>query len=208
VHIYAFGSLCRGEITTESDIDLLAITNGFDERLSKNVFSIYSYSRIKEIWEEGNPFAWHLHVESKLIYSSTGEDIIKSLQSPNKYIKGVQDCKKFYSLYKDSLASINEYGANVFELSMIFLAIRNIATCYSLFVHERANFSRDSALLLEDKKIPISSHVYEIIERARILNVRGNGDAIENHEFIAVVKELSIICCWMDMILKEVVYHG
>lgn len=106
MHIYAFGSLCRGEITTESDIDLLAITNGFDERLSRNIFSIYSYSRIEEIWKEGNPFAWHLHIESKLIYSSTGDDFIKSLKTPNKYTKGLQDCQKFHLLYKDSLTSI------------------------------------------------------------------------------------------------------
>lgn len=33
MHIYAFGSICRGEIDKNSDIDLLAIVDGFDARL-------------------------------------------------------------------------------------------------------------------------------------------------------------------------------
>jgi len=42
MHIYAFGSLCRGEIGLDSDIDLLAIVDQFDERLDQKLFSIYS----------------------------------------------------------------------------------------------------------------------------------------------------------------------
>ena len=57
MHIYAFGSVCRGDVLPSSDIDLLAITEGHDSRFDPNNYSIYSYNRIKELWQEGNPFA-------------------------------------------------------------------------------------------------------------------------------------------------------
>ena len=208
MYIYAFGSLCRGEIALDSDIDLLAITDGYDERLNKNVFSIYSCTRIQEIWEEGNPFSWHLYSESKLIYSCTGFDFIKSLGMPNEYKKGIDDCKKFYSLFIESLTSIEKYGANVFELSTIFLAIRNIATCYSLFVNQQLIFSRNSALLIKENNIKISHQCYEILKRSRILSVRGEGEIISDFEFDIVHNELSAIGNWMEKILSEVMQHG
>jgi len=208
MHIYAFGSLCRGEISLDSDIDLLAIIDEYDERLNKNVFSIYSYASIQKIWKEGNPFSWHLHSEAKLIYSSTGFDFIKSLGIPNEYKKGISDCKKFNFLFKNSLTSIEKYGLNVFELSTIFLAIRNIATCYSLFVNKQLNFSRNSALLIKENSINISHQCYEILMRARVLNIRGNGEIISDFEFDIVNNELLVIENWMDKILNEVVQYG
>ena len=60
MYIYAFGSLCRGQVDLESDVDLLAIVDGHDDRFDPSKFSIYSYNRVREIWQEGNPFAWHL----------------------------------------------------------------------------------------------------------------------------------------------------
>jgi predicted nucleotidyltransferase len=67
MHIYAFGSLCRGEVSRNSDVDLLALVDGFDERFNPEIYSIYSYRRIEELWREGNPFAWHLSLESRLV---------------------------------------------------------------------------------------------------------------------------------------------
>ena len=67
MHVYAFGSICRGDVSLTSDIDLLAVVDGYDPRFDPNVFSIYSYNRIEELWAEGNPFAWHLAKESKVV---------------------------------------------------------------------------------------------------------------------------------------------
>ena len=77
MHVYAFGSLCRGEIRPDSDIDLLAIVDGYDSRFDQNVFSIYSYTRLAELWNEGNPFGWHLFLESRLIFSADGSDFLQ-----------------------------------------------------------------------------------------------------------------------------------
>ncbi|WP_424545407.1 nucleotidyltransferase domain-containing protein [Serratia marcescens] len=55
MHVYAFGSLCRGEMSKYSDIDLLALVNDKDDRFDSDIYSIYSYERLDELWKEGNP---------------------------------------------------------------------------------------------------------------------------------------------------------
>lgn len=73
MHIYVFGSLCRGELDNKSDIDILIIS---DEKFGSeyNKYSVYSYEKIRELWLDGNPFAWHLYLESKLVFSSEEND--------------------------------------------------------------------------------------------------------------------------------------
>ena len=70
MHIYIFGSICRGDLREGSDIDLLALVEGYDSRFDPDTFSVYSYSRIADLWAEGNPFAWHLFLESRLVFAS------------------------------------------------------------------------------------------------------------------------------------------
>lgn len=145
MHIYAFGSICRGEIDKYSDIDVIAIVENFDSRLDPNKFSIYSYNRIKELWEEGNPFAWHLSLESKMIYSSNSKNLFDQLGKPNIYQNGTDDCLKFYRLFKSAEEALkSNTSSKTFELSNIFLSIRNFATCYQL-ANGKYCFSRDSA---------------------------------------------------------------
>ena len=95
MHIYAFGSVCRGEIDYGSDVDLLAIVDDHDGMFDPNIFSIYSYKRIKELWKEGNPFAWHLAKEARLLYSIDYDNFIESLGNPNRYDRTKADCEKF-----------------------------------------------------------------------------------------------------------------
>jgi predicted nucleotidyltransferase len=116
MHIYAFGSVCRGEIDKSSDIDLLAIT-GRKAEIDPNVFSIYSYQRLEELWKEGNPFAWHLAFESRLIFSNDNSDFIESLGVPNEYTRTERDCLKFYTLFDKAVSALETVNSNyVFEL--------------------------------------------------------------------------------------------
>lgn len=205
MHIYAFGSTCRGEIDFNSDIDLLAITYGYDNRFDPTIYSIYSYDRISELWIEGNPFSWHLATESKLIYSIDGKDFLKSLGLPSEYKKCKEDCLKFYNLYLNSIHSIST-GTNslVFELSSIFLAIRNFATCFSLGKGKIGNFSRYSALRLDNKSLKISQKTFSLLESSRILSTRGKGDTIRFEEIMSSMNEILSIQSWMENLLTEV----
>src|SRR4051794_25369031 len=110
MHIYAFGSICRGNMAVDSDVDLLAIVDGHNSCLSPDVFSIYSYKRLNALWNEGNPFAWHLALESRLIFSSDQSDYLSSLGKPSRYRNCIRDCEKFFALFQKASDSIDRGG--------------------------------------------------------------------------------------------------
>ncbi len=209
MHIYAFGSVCRGEVDSFSDIDMLAVVDGRDERFNQKDYSIYSYTRIDELWEQGNPFAWHLFLESKLIYSSDGSDYLRSIGEPRTYKSGLADCEKFREIFLFAKKSIEETAlTEVFDLSSVFLAIRNFATCYSLHINVKPDFSRNSARNLDVHSIPIDNSVYELLERARVLSTRGIGELLSSCEVSKAKMALSEIESWMNEKISTITSDG
>lgn len=205
MHIYAFGSICRGEIDNQSDIDLLAIVEGSDDRFDPVIYSIYSYKRLAELWKEGNPFACHLASEAKIIFASNGENFIEKLGTPAAYEKCREDCQKFYNLYCTAIESIISGDSSlVFELSNIFLAIRNFATCFLLGKKKIKKFSRRSALQMDEQSITISPTTFELLERSRILSIRGTGAIIKYDDLKSSLEDLYSIKIWMTDLLEEV----
>ncbi len=205
VHIYAFGSLCRGDIDQDSDIDLLAIVDGHDDRFDQFTYSVYSYDRILELWTEGNPFAWHLYREAKMIFSSDDRDFFEDLGCPKEYLAGYTDCQRFYEIFQQAKASyLASNTSKVFDLSAMFLGMRNFATCYSLGFTEVPTFSRNSAKELGDKSIAIKAEVYDTLKQARILCTRATGDIISDEKMVEIEPSFSKIEKWMVNILHEI----
>lgn len=209
MHIYAFGSICRGDISVESDIDLLALVQGRDSRLNPDKFSIYSYVRIQELWEDGNAFAWHLYLESRLIYSEDGSDFLEKLGKPSRYLAGPADCARFRDVFESSFKAVQAGSPSlVFELSTIFLALRNLATCYSLAMTDHPTFGRDSARRLGNQSLDISGEVYLLLMQARLLSTRGVGDNIGDIELSIIMPELQQCQVWVHKICNEVKSGG
>lgn len=209
MHIYAFGSICRGDLSVESDIDLLALVQAREPRLNPDNFSIYSYKRMTELWAEGNAFAWHLALESKIVYTEDGDDFLKSLGMPSTYTSGAIDCERFRDVFEASFVAIeNGTPSLVFELSSVFLAVRNLATCYSLAMMPVPTFGRDSARKLGSNSIPMSEDIYLLLMRARLLSTRGVGQDVGEIDVEKVISELSGCRPWIDALYKEVAYSG
>jgi hypothetical protein len=205
MHIYAFGSLCRGEVDSTSDVDLLSLVTGKDQRFNPDIFSVYSYSRIRDLWHRGNPFGWHLHLESRLIYSDDGVDFLKHLGTPKPYDRALADCEKFRDIFEVAVARLESSTSSpVFELSNVFLSIRNFATCYSLQYLEKPDFSRHSAINLSTSPLQIGKEEYQILENARILSTRGIGNIPTPTEIALTIKKLSPIRGWMAEIIKNI----
>lgn len=204
MHYYAFGSVCRGEIDGYSDVDILVCCNDSDTaNLPVEKYSIYTYGRLRELWSEGNPFAWHLHKESKLLFGSNGSDFIKELGEPAPYINHLNDINKFGSLFDKSIDSIVTSRDNIiFDISCLYLAIRNIATCFSLY-EGTPYFSRYSPLLI-DNRLNVSDSVFSILLRARILSTRGVGDILTEIEIESVLNDLDYMKVWKDCIVNTV----
>jgi hypothetical protein len=209
MHIYAFGSICRGDISVDSDIDLLSLVQGRDSRLNPEKFSIYSYTRIRELWESGNAFAWHLSLESRLIYSADGSDFLGSLSSPSRYSAGSADCARFRDIFESSFQAVQTGSPSlVFELSTIFLALRNIATCYSLAKTNSPTFGRDSARRLGQRSLDITDDVYYLLMQARLLSTRGTGGNISEINLSVVIPQLQQCRSWINEMCHEVKSDG
>ena len=203
MHIYAFGSICRGEVDASSDIDMLAIVNGHDTRFNPRDYSIYSYARIRDLWEQGNAFAWHLFLESRLIHSPDNIDYLRSIGEPSIYKSGLADCEKFREIFLSAKESICSSAlTEIFDLSSVFLGVRNFATCYSLHCNEKPDFSRNSARNLGDQSIPIDDFTYSLYERARVLCTRGVGELLNPAEIDIAKIALSEVDSWMVGILN------
>ena len=203
MNIYAFGSICRGDVSPTSDIDVLVIGDD-DGMINKDIFTHYKPSGILNLWITGNPFAWHLYLESRLVYSSDGEDFISTLGSPQPYRQGTSDCEKFRALFHEAWNSLlNSRETEVYDLSVVFLSLRNFATCYSLSNSPKPNFSRRSALALGDRSIPVSATAFAALEQARMLSVRGRGSEPTASEVEEAMASLPLISQWMDGLLEE-----
>ncbi len=203
LHVYAFGSLCRGEISLESDVDLLAIVSSGSNELKRTVYSIYSHNRLSEIWSEGNPFAWHLHLEAKLIFAHDGNDFLKTLGTPSPYARRVTDCNRFLHLFRQARSSAETGNASiVFDLSAAFLGIRNFSSCFILG-SRGFDFSRNVALTLMGASAPISLDNYRVLERARILCTRGYGQSLTMQEIRRAVSSLAELEDWMIGLTEE-----
>lgn len=202
MYIYIFGSICRGEYTKDSDIDLLLIAEKYENinEFDSSKFSIYTIERLKELWNEGNPFAWHLYLESRLVFSGNQVNLIESLGSPNRYQNGLQDLNKFLTLYLESYNDLLiSKNSSIFNLSCIFLAIRNFATCYSLHI-EAPIFSKKSPLKVKPN-LDLPIEVFNILERCRTLSTRGLGEIISSKELEMVMSFLPRIYNWMKLII-------
>jgi hypothetical protein len=203
MHFYAFGSICRGEVDRLSDVDLLACLTGPNSDIDTNKFSVYQHERLRCLWVEGNPFAWHLHLESRLLFSSDGVDFIDSLGVPAVYKAGTEDCDKFARLFSDSLNQLLKTRVSAtFNLSCMFLGIRNLATCYSLW-RGRPVFSRRSPLLI-DMPLIVDEVVFGVLTRARVLSTRGVGEPLSDEEVMLTLKAVPAIQVWMYQLLNEV----
>lgn len=203
MHFYAFGSICRGEVDRSSDVDLLACITGPNPDIDTNMFSVYQHERLRHLWAEGNPFAWHLHLESRLLFSSDGTDFIASLGTPAAYKAGAEDCDKFARLFCESLDQLSQTRVNAtFNLSCMFLGTRNFATCYSLW-RGRPIFSRKSPMLIDDP-LRVDEEAFAVLTRARVLSTRGIGDALSDEEVMLALRAAPVIQTWMSQLLTEV----
>lgn len=197
MHIYAFGSVCRGEIDLGSDVDMLACVDENAQAVDAQQFSVYTYDKLRDLWSVGNPFVWHLYLESKLVYSSDGRNFLSDLGAPARYREIKADLAKFTELFEGaSSALINEEMNAVFNISCMFLAVRNAAMCYSIY-RGKPEFSRYSALNIEPA-LPVSNDLYKILVRARLLSSRGYGSLISIQEIATVVKAVEVIRDWLD----------
>ena len=136
------------------------------------------------------------------MFASDGGDFLQELGAPRAYSKADEDCAKFARLFDESVGSLRSASdSQVFHLSCVSLATRNFATCYS-FTRGTPVFSRLSPLRIETP-VPVSTDVFNVLVRARVLSTRGVGEVLTPGEVSMAVQACPAIREWMQFLVPS-----
>jgi len=171
--IYIFGSITRGEICPTSDVDVLVLPFSEDRSQFPAGWSIYSPTLIEEYFRKGRLFAWHLHSEARCIYSPNAMPFLDSLGKPAAYSTMAQDIDELEKLLIEAVAEIRaKTNSLIYELGIVYTAIRDIAMSASWALLSQPCFSRNAPYCLP-LPCPVSEDVYYRAMLARHSSTRG-----------------------------------
>jgi hypothetical protein len=172
--IFIFGSAVRGEVSRTSDVDVLVIpTSTPVPSAYPSNWSVYQRETIASYFQEGRLFAWHLHLESRCVYSAGPLNWLQSLGRPSPYIRAREDLSHLSSLLSDSLTQLREgTDSQIYELGLCYTALRDIAMAASWRALGAPSFSRYAPYRLPTQ-IPLDPEVYEHAMLARHFSTRG-----------------------------------
>lgn len=203
--IYSFGSICRGEIDEFSDVDTLLITDEKIATAENSNISVYTPQRISQLWEAGDPFAWHLYYEARLIYSSQSAPFLRSLQKPQKYKTGPYDVDAYEVTYNDAMFSLKSSNLSpVFDAGAVFVGMRNAAISYSLIALSTPVFSRDAAILIDEMSIAIPKDTFTTMKISRLAAVRGIAYKLTSDQIKNICNESDRIEIWFSRIKEAI----
>jgi hypothetical protein len=188
IGVYVFGSVGRGQHDSLSDLDLLAVVkNGAGkvaelsivshvpetlQRLKPSI-SWYGRDRLREMYRNGELFAWHLHRETVPLYDPNS--FLKGLGKPAVYRDAVADTRSFQKVLKGipSQITANEHNA-VYEAGLTYVCLRNIAMAASWSLCEFPDFTRYSPFKLGAiRACPISREEFDLTMACRMAGQRG-----------------------------------
>jgi hypothetical protein len=185
---HIFGSVGRGQQDGLSDLDVLAVVRNGSGKVPEDVvashvsaelaplklsISWYGTDRLREMFRNGELFAWHLHRETIPVYD------------PGRFLAGLgvpaayKDCLADVQSFRKVLAAIPTQiilnkGNAIYEAGLIYVCLRNIAMAASWVLCDVPDFSRYSPFNLDIvAPCPISVREFECAMHCRMAGQRG-----------------------------------
>lgn len=201
--VYIFGSVVRGDISPTSDVDVLVVPMGGQSRESyPSAWSVYSPELITSYYQLGRLFAWHLHLEARCLFSPTTDNLLARLGEPTPYTTAGTDVDDLEEILIEALTEIR-LGTNspLFELGVVYTAIRDIAMSASWKLLGVPNFSRDAPYSLP-VACPLPRHAYRSAMLARHSSTRGVA-ALVDVEAVASAVLTAPVTSWVHQIRSQ-----
>ncbi len=126
--------------------------------------------KIKSLFETGDLFAWHLHLESKLIAGSCLEQIVGVRANYKTALPDIRDLCRIASSVDRVIKSCPENS--VFEMGILYVCARNIAMAASGALAKHPCFGRYSPFAIPGIDFPIDRGMYELMIRSRMAGQR------------------------------------
>lgn len=188
IGVYLFGSVSRGEIDDLSDLDILAVVEDGEGKLSENIvlekiphtyanlipsISWYGKKRLAEMFKNGELFAWHIYQENIPLYDPN--NFLEMLDIPSFYADSLVDVKSFFEILSEIPIQLKGNKNNaVYEAGLIYICLRNICMSASSTFNHKPDFSRYSPFNLQNvKSCPISMADYKKLLMCRLSGQRG-----------------------------------
>jgi len=188
--IRLFGSHARGDDGAASDLDVLYVVDTSragdrsqaDTQISdllqanKSDISLYSERRLREMFETGHLFAWHLYLESKPVWSDTAGSFVESLGRPARYVGARKDMLELLEIATEAAASLRDPESTViYESGILYVCCRNVALIASTQVSNAPIFGPQSPMQVAIPSIPfpLSDGEYILMIAARHSVTRG-----------------------------------
>jgi Nucleotidyltransferase domain len=200
--IYIFGSATRGEVSSTSDVDVLVIPRGSEPRENfPAAWSVYSTQTVESYYRTGRLFGWHLHLEAKCIFSHERRNFLDSLGPPAPYTTYRDDVSDLEAILAESLTQIrNGTNSLVYELGLVYTAVRDIAMSASWRMLAAPDFSREAPFRLP-LAFPLSKVDYQVAMLARHSSTRGSDVEIDADSAAGAVLAAPLIR-WVDEIRR------
>lgn len=185
---YIFGSVGRGQHDALSDLDILAVVENGKGRVAdsfvvatvpiefsclKPSIAWYGGERLRQMFNDGELFAWHLFHETIPIFDPKG--FLGGLGRPSEYRDVVADMMSFNKVIVGIPGQLIKNESNaVYEAGLFYVCLRNIAMSASWALCRAPDFSRYSPFnLLDIRACPISVGDYEKTMNCRLAGQRG-----------------------------------
>lgn len=180
--LYKFGSQARGDADSLSDLDVLAVVQGVEQDTEavelyvdprETAISWYGVERLKQMFWDGDLFAWHLFLESSPILEDGFR--LSSLGKPRPYHQAIPDIESFRSILGGITQALENAPHNAaYEFGILYVCVRNIGMSASWYLRERLDFSRRAPFNLGGQlPEPMWLEAYDLAMRCRMASQRG-----------------------------------
>lgn len=188
--IYLYGSMARGDISQDSDCDLLIAISDCSEETFSSIkdatkmwhpelnceIAIYQMSALKAMQAKGSLFLWHIRTEAQVVYSR-GNQLAKLLSELVEYTSAKESIAEYCEIMHDIMDDdTDDIDVIQYNLSVMATLIRNtcIVCCYLI---GNKQFGRTSPIRVcttyFKNQFPIALEDYEQLYLYRVSINRG-----------------------------------
>lgn len=207
-----FGSQARGNADAKSDFDVIAVVldvtsidkNALAAEVSSRLevevgLSIYSENRIRVLWREGSPFAWHLHLQSRAVLGTIPDYFRWAPPAP--YVDAAMDCSLMRGVLQSSRRRLaaRVVGSDCYEAGLMYVCARNIGMFASSRLLGEFDFSRYAPYALSNAfRLDLNLGLYEQLVTCRHATTRGRAVPVVDPEALRLAAE--VICDWSERV--------
>jgi hypothetical protein len=208
--LYVFGSAASGEVDSESDLDVLVVLD--DQERGGHFppsWSVYSRSRVQNLYKLGTLFAWHLHLGAVKIFPRSAKGWISELGEPSPYSAAENEIGALIEIGADAVSELkNGTPSNVFELGIMYLVSRDIAMAASQIVLGAFTFSRFAPFQFKNPMFPLELAEYQYGMSCRRATTRGLQIARNFLTEEILIESIDSLMSWWRAVLVEVRHAG